>query len=177
MIEIFILAIALSMDAFAVSIGLGAKQGHSRILVVRASIYFGVFQGLMPLIGFLVGNSLLGWIEHFAHLIAFVLLAFIGGKMIYEAFDGGMEEGIDKVTHRLMLVLAFATSIDAMAAGFTLNLLESNPYIACAIIGFTTALFSALGVRVGAESGLWLESRAEFLGGIILIGIGVKMMF
>ncbi len=96
--------------------------------------------------------------------------------MIYESITEGIEEDIARVTHKILLILAIATSIDAMAAGFTLTLIEVNPFIACATIGVTTFFFSLFGVFVGAKSGTWLESKAEFLGGIILILIGFKML-
>ncbi len=177
MIEVLFLAVALSMDAFAVSIGLGSKQKTAPLaLAIKSGAYFGIFQALMPLIGYLGGKGVLGWVENYAHWIAFLLLALIGGKMIYESFSEGIEEDITRITHRVMLILAIATSIDAMAAGFTLTLLDVNPFIACIIIGLTTFCFSALGVFVGIKSGTWLESKAELLGGSILILIGLKIL-
>jgi len=177
MLEVSILAIALSMDAFAVSVGLGSKKvKNTKTLAYLASTYFGVFQGLMPLIGYLGGKGVFGWVESYAHWIAFFLLLLIGGKMIYESITEGIEEDIVQITHRVMLVLAIATSIDAMAAGFTLNLLEVNPLIACCIVGATTFLFSWAGVFVGLKSGVWLESKAELSGGVILIAIGFKFL-
>jgi len=177
MFEVLILAVALSMDAFAVSIGLGSKHVQKTTsLGILAAIYFGVFQALMPLIGFLGGKGVLGWVESYAHWIAFLLLVLIGSKMIYESVTEGIEDDIAQITHKILLVLAIATSIDAMAAGFTLTLLEVNPFIACAIIGITTFLFSWVGVFVGAKSGTWLESKAELLGGIILILMGFKVL-
>lgn len=177
MIEVIILALALSMDAFAVSIGLGSKpvESHKK-LAILAAVYFGLFQGLMPLIGYLGGKGLLGWIEVYAPWIAFLLLIFVGGKMIFEAFSEGIEEDICQITPRVMLTLAIATSIDAMAAGFALNLLPANPFIACGIIGLITMLMSAVGVYIGKRSGTWLESKAELLGGIILILIAFKLV-
>ena len=177
MIEVLILAVALSMDAFAVSIGLGSKHlQRTKSLALMAAIYFGLFQALMPMIGFLGGKGVLGWVEEYAHWIAFFLLMLIGGKMIYESVSEGIEEDIAQITHKVMLILAIATSIDAMAAGFTLTLMEVNPLLACGIIGITTFLFSWIGVFVGAKSGTWLESKAELLGGVILILIGFKLL-
>ena len=177
MIEVLILAVALSMDAFAVSIGLGAKH-NSKILPLglMSAVYFGLFQGVMPLIGYIGGKGVLGWIESYAPWIAFLLLLLIGTKMLYESFSEGIEEDIAKITHRVMLILAIATSIDAMAAGFTLTILDVNPFIACFIIGITTFFFSWLGVLIGSRSGTWLESKAEFLGGVTLILIGIKVL-
>lgn len=176
MIELIFLAIALSMDAFAVSIGLGSKNTQALPLALKSAVYFGVFQALMPLLGFLGGKGLLGWLEGFTHWVAFLLLALIGGKMIYEALSNGIEDEITRVSHRVMLVLAIATSVDAMAAGFTLTLLPVNPLIACAVIGLTTFCLSGLGVLVGNTCGTWLESKAEFLGGVILIIIGLRIL-
>ncbi|MFC3151057.1 manganese efflux pump MntP family protein [Litoribrevibacter euphylliae] len=177
MIELLVLAVALSMDAFAVSIGIGAKHSYQiPRLAFKSAVYFGVFQGVMPLIGYLGGQGVLGWVEVYAPWIAFGLLVFIGGKMIYEALSEGIEEDIAQITHRVMMMLAIATSIDAMAAGFALTLLDVNPFVACLIIAVTTAIFSFAGVFIGDRSGTWLESKAELLGGVVLILIGFKML-
>jgi putative Mn2+ efflux pump MntP len=175
MFEVIVLAIALSMDAFAVSIGLGSK-GNTRGLGLKAGLFFGVFQALMPFLGYLGGKGVLGWVEDYARWIAFGLLALIGAKMIYESLQEGVEEDITTITNKMMLVLAVATSIDAMAAGFSLTLLEVNAYLACAIIGGTTYAFSWIGVRIAEKSGTWLESKAEMFGGVVLILIGIKML-
>lgn len=178
MIEVIILALALSMDAFAVSIGLGAKHTHKTTsLALKAGLYFGFFQGLMPLIGYIGGKGVFSWVEAYSAWIAFLLLLFIGGKMIYESMAGGIEKDIVKITHKVMVALAIATSIDALAAGFSLTLLDVNAFVACIIIGFTTLIFSWVGVFVGAKSGTWLESKAELFGGIVLILIGFKLLF
>lgn len=178
MIEVLLLAIALSMDAFAVSIGLGSKQkSDPKSLALLAALYFGLFQGLMPLIGYLGGKGLLGWVAEYAPIVAFLLLGLIGAKMIFESFSEGIEEDLTKVTHRVLLTLAIATSIDAMAAGFALTLLNVNPFVACLIIAVTTFLFSYVGVFIGVKSGTWLESKAEFMGGVVLILIGIKMLW
>jgi putative Mn2+ efflux pump MntP len=176
MIEVLILAVALSMDAFAVSIGLGAKK-NSPGLAMKAGLYFGTFQALMPLLGYAGGKGVFGWIEAYAHWIAFGLLVLVGAKMIYEGIQEGAEEHIPAVTHKVMLLLAIATSIDAMAAGFSLTLMDVNPFIACFIIGTVTFTFSWVGVFIGKNSGTWLESKAEFFGGAILILLGIKMLF
>lgn len=165
------------MDAFAVSIGLGSKHKiKPTSLALMSGAYFGVFQALMPLIGYLGGKGVLGWVEDYASWIAFFLLVLIGGKMIFESFAEGIEEDIKIITHRVMLMLAIATSIDAMAAGFALTLLEISPFIACLIIGVTTFIFSYIGVFIGTRSGTWLESKAELFGGVVLILIGLKIL-
>jgi putative Mn2+ efflux pump MntP len=177
-IDVAILATALSMDAFAVSIGLGAKHTDKTLsLAIMAGLYFGFFQGLMPLIGYLGGKEVFGWLEAYAALIAFFLLLIIGSKMIYESFSGGIEKDIVKITHKVMFALAVATSIDALAAGFTLTILDVNPFVACAIIGLSTLVFSGMGIFVGVKSGTWLESKAELFGGIVLVLIGCKLLF
>lgn len=175
MLEVIILAIALSMDAFAVSIGLGSKK-HTPGLGLKAGLFFGSFQALMPFIGYLGGKGVLSWIDSYAHWIAFGLLALIGAKMIYEGLHEGIEEDITLITNKMMLILSIATSIDAMAAGFSLTLLEVNAYLACLIIGVTTFAFSWVGVQIGRSSGTWLESRAEIFGGTVLILIGLKIL-
>ena len=177
MFEVFVLAIALSMDAFAVSIGLGSKKVvNAEKLFIKAAIYFGFFQGFMPILGYYSGKGLSSWIEDYAPWIAFILLLFIGGKMIYESLSEGIEEDIAKVTHRVLLVLAIATSIDAMAAGYAITLLEVDIAVACLIIGVTTFAFSWIGVNIGEKSGVWLESKAELVGGLVLIAIAFKIL-
>jgi len=183
MIEVVLLAIALAMDAFAVSIGLGSKEDKQRLsaLALRAGLWLGLFQGLMPLIGFLAGQSVLGWVETYAHWIAFALLLIIGGKMVIESVSQQIEQEIESVTgslitSRVMLVLAIATSINAMAAGFSLTLLAVESMLACLMIALTTFVFSWLGVFVGFRSGTWLESKAELFGGIVLILIGFRIL-
>ena len=212
MIEVILLAIALAMDAFAVSIGLGAKaQKYShryvRRLAIYAALYFGIAQGVMPLIGYLLGAALLGWLAAAAPWIGGIILIALGGKMLYEVFaadesDADSDEldvnddaistdgktGVvasnnhahtnhGHINHRTMFTLAIATSIDAMAAGFTLNLLALNAWLACLIIAVVTAVFGWIGVYLGRRSGTWLEEKAEVLGGVVLIAIGVKVMF
>jgi len=175
MFEVIVLAIALSMDAFAVSIGLGSK-GNIKGLGLKAGLFFGLFQALMPFIGYLGGKGVLGWVADYSHWIAFALLLLIGGKMVYEGLQEGIEEDIAAITNKMMLLLAVATSIDAMAAGFSLTLLDFNPYLACIIIGVTTFAFSWVGVLIGKRSGTWLESKAEIFGGVVLILIGIKFL-
>lgn len=200
MIEVILLAIALAMDAFAVAIGLGAKsQKQSKQYLLRLAIYtglyFGIAQGVMPLIGYLLGAALLGWLAAAAPWIGGFILIGLGSKMLYEMFFGDEEEAVDKglyinseavsvndslkknINHRTMFTLAIATSIDAMAAGFTLNLLALNAWLACFIIAIITAIFSVFGVYLGEKSGTYLEDKAEALGGIVLIFIGFKVMF
>lgn len=200
MIEVLLLAIALAMDALAVSIGLGAKsqrksQQNIASLAIYAALYFGIAQGVMPLIGYLLGAALLGWLASAAPWIGGIILISLGGKMLYEVFVSEDEQELDNemladdkgvipagrlvkgIHHQTMFTLAIATSIDAMAAGFTLNLLSLNAWLACLIIALVTAIFSLFGVYLGRGSGTYLEDKAEALGGFVLIAIGLKVMF
>ena len=197
MFEVVLLAVALAMDAFAVAIGLGAKsQKQSRTYILRlaiyAALYFGIAQGIMPLIGYLLGAAMLSWLAAAAPWIGGFILIALGGKMLYEAFTGEAEAMVEDanvsvntvdianntsdINHRTMFTLAIATSIDAMAAGFTLNLLSINAWLACFIIAVVTAGFSLVGVYFGERSGTWLEDKAEIVGGLVLILIGLKVM-
>ncbi|MGE4294535.1 MAG: manganese efflux pump MntP family protein [Campylobacterales bacterium] len=177
MFELILLAFALSMDAFAVAIGLGNK---GRCLPLRSALkvglFFGGFQALMPAIGFLAGLTLAGWIEAIDHWVAFVLLALIGAKMIYEATQEGVEEEISQITNRLLLILAIATSVDALAAGFTLPLLQVPFWVSIAVIGAVTFALSTIGTLIGCRVGVHWEAKAEILGGVILIAIGLKIL-
>jgi putative Mn2+ efflux pump MntP len=177
MLEVIFLALALSMDAFAVAIGIGVKNGtFEKALAIKVALFFGVFQGLMPLFGHLASVGIGSYITEYDHWIAFLLLGAIGGKMIYESFGENTEDEFTVFTNKVLLILAVATSIDAMAAGFTLGLLEINPFISMILIGVVTYLFSFLGVYIGTKGGSFLESKAELLGGIVLVGIGIKIL-
>lgn len=177
MFEVIVLAIALSMDAFAVSIGLGIKSNENlKVLALKAGLYFGFFQAFMPFIGYFGGVGLKDYIGGFDYWVAFILLFIIGGKMIYEAYEENTEDEIAKVSNKILLTLAIATSIDAMAAGFTLQLFDLNVYLSLLIIGVTTFIFSFIGVMIGSKGTSKYESKAEILGGIVLIIIGFKIL-
>ncbi len=178
MLEVIILAIALSMDAFAVSIALGIKSKKNlKTLALKASLYFGFFQALMPFIGYYGGLGLKDIIGNFDYFIAFSLLLIIGGKMIVEALGENVEKSFSKISTKILLTLAIATSIDALAAGFTLHLFKLNIYISLLIIGVTTFTFSFIGVLIGTKGTSKYENKAEILGGIILIIIAFKILF
>jgi manganese efflux pump family protein len=177
MTELIILSIALSMDAFAVALGIGSKQiTMSKSLALKVALFFGFFQGFMPLVGYFAGLGLSDFIESIDHWVAFILLAIIGGKMIYDSYCEPVEEEIAIITNKVLLLLAIATSIDAMAAGFTLTLMETTITSSILIIGLITFIFSYVGVIVGSKGGAFLESKAELLGGIVLIAIGLKIL-
>lgn len=174
--ELFIIAVGLSMDAFAVSICKGLSvQRVSLRHAACAGLWFGGFQALMPLLGWLLGSRFQAAIERYDHWIAFVLLVFLGINMIREA--RGEEESVDgSFSWRVMLPMALATSIDALAVGVTFAFLHVDILPAISFIGLTTFLLSALGVRLGSVFGRRYRTAAEILGGVILIVMGVKIL-
>jgi putative Mn2+ efflux pump MntP len=177
-VEIILIAIGLSMDAFAVSItlGLSVKKPAVRQYALPG-IYFGFFQALMPLLGYLTGTFFARSVQSFDHWISFALLGFIGAKMIKESFskDGG-DSRENKFKFANMLLLAIATSIDALAVGVTFAFFEINIFIAVLIIGFTTFSISIGGVKIGNIFGTRFKSKAELLGGAVLVALGVKIL-
>lgn len=175
--ELLVLAIGLSMDAFAVSIckGLSVKEIKVRHMVC-AGLYFGGFQALMPLLGYLLGMRFQHLIESFDHWIAFVLLVLIGANMVRESFGKEEEELNASFGPKTMLPLAVATSIDALAVGVTFAFLQVQIVPAVSFIGIITFLFSFVGVKIGNLFGARYKSKAELAGGIILIGMGIKIL-
>ena len=176
--ELFVIAVGLSMDAFAVSICKGLATGKVRLRhAVTAGVYFGGFQALMPLIGYLLGVRFQSMITAFDHWIAFVLLAFIGLNMIRESREEAEEEKpYTGINFKELFILAVATSIDALAVGVTFAFLQVNIVPAIAIIGCTTFVISLAGVYVGNVFGARYKSRAELTGGVILVLIGLKIL-
>lgn len=172
------LAVGLSMDAFAVSICKGlALQKFSIQKGLIAGLWFGGFQALMPLIGYFLGAQFKDRIEAIDHWIAFILLGFIGCNMIREALSKEEECSDDSFDFKTMLLMAVATSIDALAVGITFAFLNvANIWTAIGIIGCTTFLFSFAGVRIGNAFGSRYKSKAELAGGIILIALGIKIL-
>ena len=175
--ELFILALGLSMDAFAVSICKGLSLGKIRPKhMAVAGAWFGGFQALMPLIGYFLGRFFAELITAYDHWIAFGLLAFIGGKMVWEALDP-KEESVDgAMDMKTMFLLAVATSIDALAVGVTFAFLEVDILPAALFIGVTTFLCSAAGVKIGSVFGQRYKQKAELAGGIVLVLIGLKIL-
>ena len=176
--EIFLIGVGLSMDAFAVSITLGLSAKNPKIIeILIPGIYFGFFQALMPLIGYFGGTYFARYVQSLEHWVAFVLLGFIGGKMIKDSFSKD-EEKTD--THPFqfmkMLLLAIATSIDALAVGVTFAFFKLNIFTAILIVGLTTFCISTAGVKTGIIFGTKFKSKAEFVGGAILVLIGVKIL-
>nr|WP_168711048.1 manganese efflux pump [Ningiella ruwaisensis] len=199
MLEIALIALALSADAFAISIGIGAN-GRSLKHTWFVALYFGLFHAMMPAIGYFVGIGFVKWIDGYARWIGFVLLLALGLKMLFDTFKAfrdksafskqqiDIEEGdshtpkattrsaSSSLSHLSVLALALATSIDAMAAGFTIPLLEAQPLMSFLMIGFTTGFISLFGLSLGKKASRYLENKAGVLGGLILIGIGFRLL-
>lgn len=180
-LEIFLTGIALAMDAFAVSICKGIKMPKLRKShIVIIAVFFGGFQMLMPLIGWLLGSQFVQYISKFDHWIAFALLAFIGVKMAIESFKHEEEECCkceSKLDLKELVVLAIATSIDALAVGITFALYpDINILPSISIIGIVTFIICAGGVVIGHKFGAKFKSKAELLGGIVLVIIGLKLL-
>lgn len=180
-IELLLIGIGLSMDAFAVAIckGLAMRRINYRHTLIIA-LSFGGFQALMPFIGWLLGSRFARYITRYDHWIAFLLLLFIGGKMIWDTLHEGDGDDIDFAGERLdikeLLLMAVATSIDALAMGITFAFLSVNIGAACGIIGVTTFLISTLGVFIGNRFGAKYKNKASMTGGVILILIGFKVL-
>ncbi|MDE6433583.1 MAG: manganese efflux pump MntP family protein [Lachnospiraceae bacterium] len=175
-IELFVLAVGLSMDAFAVSVCKGLSLGKIKMKhMCIAGLWFGGFQALMPVTGYFLGSFFAEKITRYAHWIAFILLVMIGGNMVREAMGEGeqMDANMDP---KNMFLLAVATSIDALAVGVTFAFLQVNIGVAVSFIGVTTFTFSAIGVKIGSIFGAKYRSRAELAGGIILVLIGIKIV-
>ena len=180
-LELFLLAIGLSMDAFAVSIckGLSMKKAGLKEGAICGT-WFGGFQALMPLIGFFLGTLFAGVIEAFDHWVAFGLLAIIGANMLRDVFKKGCdccEEHDADLSVKTMFVMAIATSIDAMAVGISLAMAgDVNIFLAVALIGVVTFVMCAAGVKIGNIFGSRFEKKAQFCGGVILILLGLKIL-
>jgi putative Mn2+ efflux pump MntP len=177
-VTIVLLAVGLAMDAFAVSIVTGSVYRDLHIKhAVRMALFFGGFQAAMPVVGSLAGLALKERVAAYEHWIAFVLLAFVGAKMIFEASEiKQAEKTRDPSNLLILLTFSVATSIDALAVGFTLSLLVTPLVLAVAVIGLIMFGLSYVGVAVGKRFGHFFESRMEVLGGLILIGIGVRIL-
>ncbi len=175
--EIIVISVGLAMDAFAVAVckGLSMKKMIWKNAIIIA-LYFGFFQGFMPVIGFALGTTFKGLIESIDHWIAFILLGAIGGNMIKESRDDELDKRNDKIDFKTMIVLAIATSIDALTVGITFAFFEVNLILAVLLIGIITFAMSLLGVKIGNKFGDQFQNKAELIGGIILILIGLKIL-
>ena len=175
LLEIFLIGVGLAMDAFAVSIckGLSYKEMSWKKALVPG-VYFGLFQALMPVIGYFLGSAFKDIIESYDHWVAFVFLAIIGIGMIKESREEAKEDS--SLTFKAMVPLAVATSIDALAVGISFGIMNVNIWLAAGMIGITTFVISAFGFKVGNMFGARFKSGAEILGGVILILIGLKIL-
>ncbi len=176
MVSIVLLSLGLAADAFAVSVSRGtAARNRLWEEALICAIVFGFFQGLMPVIGWVVGERVAVLLADYDHWVAFALLSFIGGKMIFERNAPACEPALRKGL-AVLLTLAFATSIDALAAGVGLPALSDTITFPAVIIGVTTFVFSFAGVYLGQQFGMLVRSKAELVGGLVLIGIGVNLV-
>ena len=179
-VEIFLIGVGLSMDAFAVAVckGLNMRKVNKLHCLIIA-LFFGGFQALMPLVGWALGRQFEQYITSVDHWIAFALLAFLGGKMIFEALKKEEDDEVrrdDKLDIKELFLMAVATSIDALAVGITFAFLNVNIFQAITVIGCTTFVLACVGVFIGNIFGSKYKSKAELLGGVILILIGVKIL-
>jgi manganese efflux pump family protein len=177
--SIVLIGVGLSMDAFAAALVKGLCSKDLRYgLALKVGLYFGVFQGFMVWLGYTLGLSFSGLINAFDHWVAFVLLALIGGKMIYEGFQPkDLSCEVDPGTSvKAMITISIATSIDALAVGISLALLSTDIVSTSLIISFVTFALSFLGVRIGKRWAAKLDNTAEIMGGLVLIGIGIKIL-
>ena len=174
--ELFVIGIGLSMDAFAVSVCKGLSVGKIKGKhMLLAGLWFGGFQALMPLIGYFLGSAFEKYVVSIDHWVAFILLSIIGGNMIKESRENNEEQN-DSFAFLTMLLLAIATSIDALAVGITFAFLQVNIWIAIMIIGCTTFLCSIIGIKVGSVFGTKYKSKAELFGGAVLVIMGLKIL-
>lgn len=177
LLELFLIAVGLSMDAFAVSVCKGLSLGKIKWKhMCIAGLWFGGFQGLMPAIGYFFGSFFTEFITSFSHWIAFFLLLFIGGNMIKESRSKEEDELDASMTIKSMFLLAVATSIDALAVGVSFAFMQVQIVWAVVFIGVITFALSAFGVKVGSLFGMKYKSRAEFAGGLVLVIIGLKIL-
>lgn len=176
-LELVLISIGLAMDAFAVSICKGIslkKMDWKKAIII--GVYFGGFQAGMPLLGYLLGVKFESLVTNIDHWIAFVLLGFLGFKMLKDSLSDNEEDRNDDTSFKTMVVLAIATSIDALAVGITFAFLKVNILLAVLLIGVITFGFSVLGTKIGNKFGGAFENKAEFIGGLILISMGLKIL-
>ena len=177
LLELFLIAVGLSMDAFAVSIckGLSLSKTNVKHMCI-AGLWFGGFQALMPAIGYFCGSFFADFVTSVSHWIAFALLASIGGNMLKESFDRDEENCDSSMSAKTMFLLAVATSIDALAVGVSFAFMHVDIVWAVLFIGTITFILSAVGIKVGSIFGSKYKSKAEFAGGVVLVIIGMKIL-
>lgn len=178
MLSIFLIAVSLALDALAVSASTGISLPGFRLRhALTMGAWFGAFQFAMPLIGWLLGAGVSSYIQPIDHLIAFGLLAFIGGRMVYSSLTGGEEHSCPDLSPRRLLMLSIATSIDALAVGVSMAFMPNiNIVLSCVIIGVVAFVLSVVGGLLGRQLGSVMQKRAELAGGLVLIAIGIKIL-
>jgi len=176
--SLLFIALALAMDAFAVALAAGAiLHPVSKRQLFRLGFHFGLFQGFMPILGWLAGRSVQTLISAYDHWIAFGLLAYVGGKMIYEACAGDEDApGTDPTKGFTMVMLSIATSIDALAVGLSLAVVGITIWTPAVVIGITASVLTVIGMLLGGKVGPIWGKRVEIIGGVVLIGIGIKIL-
>ncbi len=176
-IDLFLIGVGVAMDAFAVSVGKGLTMKNKSLKnAIIIATYFGIFQAIMPTLGYFLGVSIGNIINKFSGIVTFVLLSLVGLNMIKETFNGN-ENVDDNISFRTMFLLALATSIDAFAIGITFVFIETNVVLAIFLMGIITFILSFVGVKLGNIFGQKFEKHAKILGGLILIAIGIKALF
>ena len=177
-LSIFLIAISLSADCFAVALSASCtNRNFTRLQILRVAGFFGFFQALMPLLGWLAGRTIVDLIASFDHWVALGLLAFVGGKMLWEAFHHEADEKpVDISRGWMLLTLSVATSLDALAVGLAFAFEDTNIWLAAPVIGSVAFIVAAVGFLIGRKVGQIFGKRAEMIGGIILIGIGVRIL-
>ncbi|QKJ24399.1 manganese efflux pump MntP [Poseidonibacter lekithochrous] len=175
--ELILIAVALAMDSVAVSIASGSKYKNINFFdVIKIALFFGIFQGLMPLLGFFMGNLFASFVDSIDHYIAFIILVYLGYRMIQEAREDNFEDEVKDLKNKTLLILAIATSIDALAVGITFSFNETDILYAVSLITAITFVLCVIAVYIGKFLGGFLEDKAEYLGGIILIILGFKIL-
>jgi manganese efflux pump family protein len=175
--ELFLISLGLSMDCFAVALTFGSSRKLVWKDVLRMAFLFGLFQGVMPIIGWLIGHSIQGLIEPVDHWIAFAILASIGVKMVWQSFlDGEEKRPVDIRKISVLITLSIATSIDALITGVGFGFIRANIYEAVIIISIITFAVSVIGAKMGEKTTFIPARWAEFMGGLVLIAIGVKVV-
>ena len=175
--ELIFIAIALAMDSVAVSIASGSKYKSINFLqVLKIALFFGIFQGFMPLIGYFAGNLFASFVDSIDHYIAFAILVYLGYRMIQEAREDDFEDEVKDLKNKTLLILAVATSIDALAIGITFSFSQVDIWYAVTLITLITFALCIVAVYIGKLLGGYLEDKAEYLGGIILIILGFKIL-
>ncbi|MGB6327767.1 MAG: manganese efflux pump MntP family protein [Halarcobacter sp.] len=175
--ELILIAIALAMDSVAVSIASGSKYKSINFLTsIKVALFFGIFQGLMPLIGYFTGTYFASFVDEYDHYIAFIILIYLGLNMIKEAREDDFEGEIKNFKNKTLFILAIATSIDALAVGITFSFNNTNIWYAISLITLITFVLCVIAIYIGKSLGGFLESKAEYLGGFILVILGFKIL-